>query len=407
MPQGNLAARSVGVVLAGLWSALAVAIALGYRPGGPVDQVVSLTSFVPWLIASAAVIWPPFDLDQRVSAAMVWLGILSALLVAPLLTGVIEVLAAGGRQTLLPSLETAYAAVAALATTCLYAALGVCRRWLPGASPVSRLRVAGPMAVGLALIGGTVFGTAALVNEQALRDRPLPRSAWGPTDPALEPPHCDEPLHIGPGARVDVSVTATIDFLHAASATISGLRQGSDEVWTGRREGRFGAGMMSWTRAGEQAWLTLGTGSPQPQEAGYFALRGTQGATLEGPLVAVIGDEGAFPVAEEVGLDLFDGATARHCRRAIDGTLAIDAVLALRWLASQPLTMPSDALEAWRGEIDWWVFADGQLGRAVVTVSGYPGDAWPVSGIGATLEATLSARDRDLLHTLPTGPSGA
>jgi len=206
---------------------------------------------------------------------------------------------------------------------------------------------------------------------------------------------------------VDVSVTATIDFLHAASATISGLRQGSDEVWTGRREGRFGAGMMSWTRTGEQAWLTLGTGSPQTQEAGYFALRGTQGATLEGPLMAVIGDEGAFPVAEEVGLDLFDGATARHCRRAIDGTLAIDAVLAMRWLASQPLTMPSDALEAWRGEIDWWVFADGQLGRAVVTVSGYPGDAWPVSGIGATLEATLSARDRDLLHTLPTGPSGA
>lgn len=404
MPQGVLAARSVGVVLAGLWTALAAAVVIGYRPGGPADPLVGLATLVPCVVATAAVIWPPFDQDRRASAAFVWLGIASALLTVPLLTGILEVLAAGGRQTLLPSPEVAYAAALALLTTCLFAALGLARRWLPAAPLISRARVAGLMAAGLALAGGTLFGTAALANEQALRERPAPSSAWGPTDTTVQPPRCDEPVLLGPGAQVDVSVTAVIDLDPVASASMTGLRQGSDESWTARRDGLFGAGTMSWSHVGAEAWLTEDDGPPRLVTGDHYETYGGTEATLDGPVLAAISDPDALHVTQEIGLESFDGALARHCRRAMGGTLAIDAVLAMRWLASQPLTLPSDALEAWRGEVDWWVFGDGQLGRAALRVSGYPGDAWATTGISATLEATMTALHRDRVHDVEHPP---
>jgi hypothetical protein len=47
--------------------------------------------------------------------------------------------------------------------------------------------------------------------------------------------------------------------------------------------------------------------------------------------------------------------------------------------------------------MDWWVFGDGELGRARVEVSGSSADtAWPGSGVRAVLEAELEAVDRDL-----------
>jgi hypothetical protein len=69
-------------------------------------------------------------------------------------------------------------------------------------------------------------------------------------------------------------------------------------------------------------------------------------------------------------------------------------IVPLRWLAGQDPLHPSAALTIWRGQTDRWTFADGQLGRAVVRIGGYPGDAWDSSGILAWLEADIRALER-------------
>jgi hypothetical protein len=62
-------------------------------------------------------------------------------------------------------------------------------------------------------------------------------------------------------------------------------------------------------------------------------------------------------------------------------------------------------LVAWRGTFDWWVFGDGQLGEAVVTIGGYPGDAWPSSGLQGSITARLTATMRDVTHEVGPAPS--
>src|SRR5712691_5940436 len=95
--------RLLAFLLAGLWSGLAIALLVAYRPGGPLDLLVGTAAFLPVVVAALAIIWPPVIDEWRPAAAVAWLGIISALLVGPLLLGIIETLAAGGRQELFPS----------------------------------------------------------------------------------------------------------------------------------------------------------------------------------------------------------------------------------------------------------------------------------------------------------------
>ena len=86
-------------------------------------------------------------------------------------------------------------------------------------------------------------------------------------------------------------------------------------------------------------------------------------------------------VAEDLGLDRIQGARARHCRTFIDGSTALDTFLPLRWLLANSSEPREDALSSWRGELDWWVFSDGELGLAAVEVSGARIDTgFPVLG---------------------------
>jgi hypothetical protein len=111
-------------------------------------------------------------------------------------------------------------------------------------------------------------------------------------------------------------------------------------------------------------------------------------------------------VVEDLGVGIVSGARARHCRTAVNGPTALATFLPLRWLAGGQLLTVTHPLEEWRGTLDWWVFTDGQLGLANVDIHGYPGEAWPTSGIAGTLSARLSALDRDVPRTvLP--PDGA
>ena len=111
-------------------------------------------------------------------------------------------------------------------------------------------------------------------------------------------------------------------------------------------------------------------------------------------------------VADDLGIDLVGGVPLRHCSLVIDGRSAVLGLEALRWLTGgQPRfhpdaeVDPGAGLEAWRGNVDYWIRpVDGPagadvgyrgLGLASVTIDGQPPAAWPVTGLRATLHAWI------------------
>jgi hypothetical protein len=401
-----LGLRLLAAVLAGLWTGLAISLLVAYRPGGPLDLLIGAAAFLPVLVAVAAIAWPPVLEDWRAAAAVAWLGIGSALLVTPLLGGVIDTLAEGGRQELFPSAEVAYAGMLALGTTCLFGALGLVRaRW--GAVLTLRIAVvrAAVLATTLTLIGALVFGGAAIANELALRARAHPISAFGPSDGRIPPPHCTEALELGGNAVLEVTASAAIDGVTVGNVILTGARHGADERWTAIMEGRFAQGAASYVRLGGEARIQMASGGWQSISPGSLELLNEGGPTVEGPVhAAALGTLG-HPVTEEIGIELIEGAQARHCRTPVDGPAALGASLPVRWLAGGNLLSPAHELDAWRGNLDWWVFADGELGQAVVTINGYPGDAWPSAGLQGSITARMTALDRTVPQTVGTLPS--
>lgn len=383
--------RLVAGLLVALWAAGAIAVLVGYRPGGPVDLLVAAAALLPVAIAAAALVWPPLARGPRASAAIGWLGVITALLLIPWLAGVIGDLAAGGRQTLLPSPEVAYAALLALALTCLFSSLGIARAIL-GQTSLRRRRLVlgGSLAFVLTAVSAAAFGGAALANELALRQLPPPGgSPLGPSDPSLVPPDCNGRLLPGPSAQVTLMAQGRIDGSDQGEVQLTGQRDGQDESWQATRTTPWGTGPIAYARVGTAAWRKDdGAGwRPAPVRS-----------TLDRAVVEAALPVGARIASEDVGVDLVEGAKARHCRLAIDGPTALRAMPALRWLVGRDALGDERALDAWRGEIDWWVFADDQLGMATLTVSGPPGSDWPRTGFQATLSAELIARERTLQH---------
>lgn len=400
------------MVLLVLWTALAILILIAYRPGGPWDIVVVSGAFVPVLIAAAAVVRPPEPRlhDPGATAAnlvVAWVGLLAALLVSGLLVLEVRIITAEGDQALLPSLEVAYALVLAIGALSLYTALGI--SGIP-ARPGSRLQGRMLHALGIAVLmttGATgLLGGAAVANDLALLEQPAQPSRFGPTDPALTPPGCDVPVVVGPTADLEIVAHGIIDGEDMGSASIRGVRSGLDESWSGSVESDYARARASYVRVGAQAWLGLGAQPPSRIQVDPFGLAGTDGLTLDGPVVAVVTSSLPGVVAEDLGVELVGGARARHCRTAVGGPTALDTFLPLRWLAGGQLLTVTHPLDEWRGTLDWWVFADGQLGQASVIIHGYPGEAWPTTGISGSLSARLTALDRDQPQTVtpPAAP---
>jgi len=77
----------------------------------------------------------------------------------------------------------------------------------------------------------------------------------------------------------------------------------------------------------------------------------------------------------------------------MDGPTALAGFVPLRWLAS-PTVPDGPILKEWRGELDYWIFLDDQVGTARITVGGYPPSTWPKSGLQASLTATITATRR-------------
>ena len=381
--------RILGITLATLWLAAFGLVLLGYRPGGPVDILVGVAAVGPALVAVAAIVWPPVARRDRAFAGIAWLALGSILLLVPSLAGLVGQLTGGGPQTLLPSLEAAYPWLLALAATGLFAGLGMARRRLGGASlGRRRLALGTALAAVMVLAAGGAFATAAIVNELALGNRPSIASRFGPTDPALEPPMCTDRVTTGSTARLQLRMDGSLDNRYTGQVAMEGIRDGNDISWTGFAATRLTLGQQGMARVGDRAW-TLSPGRswvevPADRAAGYSTDR---------QIVAVALSPAEANAPEDRGVDFIDGARARHCRITIDGAT-------LRSILPQvALLVGQTDLSRWRGPLDFWVFADGQLGQVDGSVTGPAIDLDP-DALQAGLRFRMLAYDRGLPITV-------
>jgi hypothetical protein len=381
--------RLIAAALTGCWTLTALIVLLGYRPGGPVDIVVGLAAAGPVAIALAGVIWPPATRGTTAFAAMIWLGLGSLLVLVPSIADVSDQLDQGGAQTLLPSVEAAYPWGLALLGTSLFAGFGIARRIL-GESAMRRRRLARGIVVAsvLALVAGTLFTAVAMANELALRDRPTASSRFGPTGASAEPPPCDAPVSIGSSARLELHLLADLDGRSIGSVDLAGDRSGTDFRWLAYAATTRELGLHGEARIGTAAWVRQPFG-------GWH--RSTPAAVADGTVdvqaFSTALGQGTQDTAEFHGVDVIEGARATHCRIAIDGPAFRRAFPAVAWLVG------SDDLARWRGELDYWVFADDELGRMTGSVNGDAG-AIKDGALQGTIRANLSATSRGSAVTI-------
>lgn len=386
--------RLIGIVLAATWVVAAGLVLFAYRPGGPIDVAVGIAALLPAIVALAGVRWPPVARGDRAFAAMVWLAAGSLLVLVPSIADVTSQLGARGAQTLLPSVEAGYPWVLGLVGTSLFSGFGIARRRLGQAAMRRRRLVRGvAIASALAVASATGFAAVAMGNELALRDRIAASSRFGPTDVDRDPPPCDGSMGIGPTARLGVHVDGTLDGRAMGSIELAGERDRSDVRWlayvaTGRELGLHGAAEI-----GADAWLRqpfAGWRRSTPAEIGDVALDVTVFREALSPE--------ARAAAESRGVGLIEGARSRQCRIAVDGPTFRRAFPQVVWL------LGGADLAHWRGQLDYWVFLDGQIGRIAGSVNGDATDIQP-GALQSTVRVELTATDRgSIIQLTPPTP---
>ena len=352
--------RITAILLTALWGLGALYILLGYRPGGPIDIVVGLVAVSPTAVGAAGIAWPPLVRGERSFTGVMALGIGAILLLIPSTGSVLNQVISGGAQTLLPSAEVAYPWLLALLATSIFSGLGIARRTL-GSRASRRMRLARGIALGVAttLVVGSTFTGVAVANDLALRDRPAASSPFGPTDPNRQPPDCSEAIDTGTTALLAAQLTATVDSRPIGQIQISGERSGLDLRWTAdvatdRSLGRFGV-----ARVGSRAWLQSPGGPWTSVPTVDITNDGLDSQVLATALTASL-----RATAENRGLEFIEGARARHCRLEVDGPTFAAAFPQVDWFVG------ADLLNHWRGELDFWVFSDGEVGQVQGSVSG-------------------------------------
>jgi hypothetical protein len=386
--------RFTAAVLTALWGLGALYILLGYRPGGPIDIVVGLVAVAPTAVGAAAIAWPPVVRGERTFVGVMTLGIGAILLLIPSTGSVLNQLINGGAQTLLPSIEVAYPWLLALLATSLFTGLGIARRMLGGRSS-RRARLVRGIGLGVAstVIVGSTFTGVAVANDLALRDRPAASSPFGPTDPNQQPPGCSDPIQTGTTAMLAVQMTANIDGHPIGQIQLSGERSGNDLRWTADVATDHALGRFGVARIGNRAWLQAPGAAWETASIAEVSADGIDNRVLAAALTSDL-----RTTAENRGLEFIEGARARHCRIEIDGPTFVAAFPQVSWFAA------GNTLAHWRGQLDFWVFSDGEVGQVQGSVSG---EAEPLgrSGIVGTIAVTLDAteRDRSRVIVAPTG----
>lgn len=375
-----------------LWALAAGLVLTAYRPGGPIDLLVGVAACTPIAIAIAGLVWPPVARSDHAFAGIVWLGLGAALLLVPSIGGIVNQILARGSQTLLPSLEAGYSWLLALLATSLFAGLGLARRMLGGTALRRERLVRGvAIAVMATAASSSLFVGVAIANDLALRDRPAISSRFGPTDASLQPPACDGPIVLAPDARLGLDLDLDVDGRPAGAIQIAGLRHEEDVRWTGEVASDLALGGIGRARLGDRAW------SKAPREGWRrIAVEQTADDTLDRLVLATALAPENRTAAEERGLEFVEGARSRHCRIAVDGPTFVAAFPAIEWLVGHP------DLHRWRGQLDYWVFADGQLGQVRAAVNGEAASIG-ARGLQANLRAWMIATDRDR-HAVVSAP---
>jgi hypothetical protein len=375
--------RLIGLALVACWTLTAALVLLAYRPGGPIDLLVGLLAIGPAAVAAVGMAWPPVAHGARSFPAMIWLGIAALLFLIPSMAGLVTQLRALESQTLLPSLEAAYPWLLALLATSLFAGFGVARRMLGQTAMRRRRLVRGILlAAGMTVATGSVFTAAAVTNDLALRDVVPGTSRFGPTDPEAEPGACTDLLEVGPAAQVALELTGLVDLRPIGSVQLSGARAGDDYRWvayvaTDRQLGMYGYARLAdrtWQRTPSRTWHAADVADPAAW-------------ALDRRVAATALTEGIRATAEDYGIEVLEGARARHCRVAVDGATFTAAFPQVRWLVG------AADLRRWRGQLDYWVFLDGQLGQVAGRANGEAVGIEP-DALQATVELRLTATHR-------------
>jgi hypothetical protein len=376
--------RLIGVALVACWTLTAALVLLAYRPGGPIDLVVGVLACAPLAIALAGVVWPPVTHGERSFPAMIWLGVVALLVLVPSIAGLLLQLRALGSQTLLPSPEAAYPWLLALAATSLFTGFGLARAMLGQTAMRRRRLVRGILlATALTVVTSLVLGGAVLANDAGMRERTVVASRFGPTDPDAEPVLCTDPLSVGPGADLELTMHGEVDLRPIGSVELSGRRSGADYRWlayvaTDRELGTRGRASVdgaAWEYGPDRRWRRADD-------------RTATQLSVDRAVLDTLLTEGFRATAEDRGIEVIEGARARRCRVAVDGETFVDALPQVRWLVG-------DAdLHRWRGQLDYWVFLDGQLGQVAGSINGDAAGIEPQALLG-TVDLLLTATDRD------------
>jgi hypothetical protein len=376
--------RLLAGALTVLWAAGGGIVLIAYRPGGPVDVLVGVAASLPLLVSVAAIVWPPLVRDNSRAAGVFWIGLAAALLLIPSIASVVGQLLEGGTQALLPSAEFLYPWALALLATSLYAGLGISRQFIPEVG-FRRKRLAASVAfavVATSAIGG-VYAGVSLADDAALQNKPAAYSRFGPSGANLIPPDCTRPLSTAASAKLGVDLWGDVDQRSLGTVSLTGYRLGSDVSWTAQVVRADLFGQYGVVRIGTSAW-TLSPGTPWQTAAP----RDATDQLLDATALAKVLSPTNRATAEYRGLEYVEGARAWHCRVAVDGNTFQASFPQVRWLTK------SAVLEAWRGEIDFWVFGDGEVGMLSGSINGSAQEILP-HGIQATVKVRMTATNRD------------
>jgi hypothetical protein len=376
--------RLLAIGLTVLWAAGGGIVLIGYRPGGPLDVLVGIAASTPLLVAVAPIVWPPLVTSNRGSAGVFWIGILAGLLLIPSLGSITAQVIAGGTEPLLPSVEVVYPWALALLVTGVFAGLGISRQVISetGLGP-RRLLMSGMFALAATSVIGVLFVGVSLADDAAVRSKPQVYSPFGPTSASLTPSGCDMALNVPTTATESLQISGTVDTRSIGTVALTGSRRGKDFSWAAQVDGaRRASGTYSETRIGASAWSSGpgGLWSTVPAAA-------VDGDLLDATVLATALERGNRATAEDRGFEYVAGARARRCRVAIDGATFEAAFPQVTWLVG------SADIETWRGEVDYWIFSDDEVGEVTATVNGNAQEIL-THGLMATVEVKLTATDR-------------
>ena len=187
---------------------------------------------------------------------------------------------------------------------------------------------------------------------------------------------------------------ATVDLRPIGSVDLTGLRVGDDFRWLAyvaadRQLGQYGVG----------ADRRLAPGTSRPGTTGSAPTRRRPPVDRSTCRRSRSPCRPAYrATAEDRGIEVIEGARARRCRIAVDG-----ATFAAAFPAGRPCWSGPADLHRWRGQLDYWIFLDGELGQVAGSANGEAAGIVP-EALNGTIDVRLTAteRGRDAVVYPPT-----